>query len=240
MNLPLVLEKNTTPQNWNTRREVLLALFRSQEYGIRPEVPYEQTEHLRSEEYLPKCKAIRQIWDVCLKTKQGSLKFPVVLVRPEGTQKVPAVLFLCNHEKTASPGPKMGPDQMEKLLANAPEAWRKEAMNFFQNIPAGSGGPSLIDIEQETEQEYWPAEQIVQSGRAAVTFYASALQPDDAAQYPGPLAKLFGLSADALPADAWGTLDIWAFGMSCVVDLLVKHPGIDPARISVGGFCGTG
>lgn len=94
MNLPLVLEKNTTPQNWNARREALLALFRSQEYGIRPEVPYEQTEHLRSEEYLPKCKAIRQIWDVCLKTKQGSLKFPVVLVRPEGTQKVPAVLFL--------------------------------------------------------------------------------------------------------------------------------------------------
>ena len=125
---------------------------------------------------------------------------------------------------------------MEKLLANAPEAWRKEAMNFFRNMPAGSGGPSLIDIEQETEQEYWPAEQIVQSGRAAVTFYASALQPDDAAQYPGPLAKLFGLSTDALPADAWGTLDIWAFGMSCVVDLLVKHPGIDPARISVGGF----
>ena len=102
MNLPLVLEKNTTPQNWNTRREVLLALFRSQEYGIRPEVPYEQTEHLRSEEYLPKCKAIRQIWDVCLKTKQGSLKFPVVLVRPEGTQKVPAVLFLCNHENCLS------------------------------------------------------------------------------------------------------------------------------------------
>ena len=77
-------------------------------------------------------------------------------------------------------------------------------MNFFRNMPAGSGGPSLIDIEQETEQEYWPAEQIVQSGRAAVTFYASALQPDDAAQYPGPLAKLFGLSTDALPADAWG------------------------------------
>lgn len=140
MNLPLVLEKNTTPQNWNARREALLALFRSQEYGIRPEVPYEQTEHLRSEEYLPKCKAIRQIWDICLKTKQGSLEFPVVLVRPEGTQKVPAVLFLCNHEKTASPGPKMGPDQMEKLLASAPEAWRKEAMNFFRNMPAGSGG----------------------------------------------------------------------------------------------------
>ena len=81
MNLPLVLEKNTTPQNWNARREALLALFRSQEYGIRPEVPYEQTERLRSEEYLPKCKAIRQIWDICLKTKQGSLEFPVVLVR---------------------------------------------------------------------------------------------------------------------------------------------------------------
>ena len=57
MNLPLVLEKNTTPQNWNARREALLALFRSQEYGIRPEVPYEQTERLRSEEYLPKCKS---------------------------------------------------------------------------------------------------------------------------------------------------------------------------------------
>ena len=208
MNLPLVLEKNTTPQNWNARREALLALFRSQEYGIRPEVPYEQTERLRSEEYLPKCKAIRQIWDICLKTKQGSLEFPVVLVRPEGTQKVPAVLFLCNHEKTASPGPKMGPDQMEKLLANAPEAWRKEAMNFFRNMPAGSGGPSLIDIEQETEQEYWPAEQIVQSGRAAVTFYASALQPDDAAQYPGPLAKLFGLSTCRCMGDP-GHLGLW-------------------------------
>lgn len=145
MNLPLVLEKNTTPQNWNARREALLALFRSQEYGIRPEVPYEQTEHLRSEEYLPKCKAIRQIWDICLKTKQGSLEFPVVLVRPEGTQKVPAVLFLCNHEKTASPGPKMGPDQMEKLLASAPEAWRKEAMNFSGICqPEAAGRRSLI------------------------------------------------------------------------------------------------
>ncbi|MFR5849862.1 MAG: hypothetical protein ACLUFD_09825 [Faecalibacterium sp.] len=145
MNLPLVLEKNTTPQNWNARREALLALFRSQEYGIRPEVPYEQTERLRSEEYLPKCKAIRQIWDICLKTKQGSLEFPVVLVRPEGTQKVPAVLFLCNHEKTASPGPKMGPDQMEKLLANAPEAWRKEAMNFSGICqPEAAGRRSLI------------------------------------------------------------------------------------------------
>ena len=50
MNLTLVLEKNTTPQNWNARREALLALFRSQEYGIRPEVPYEQTERLRSED----------------------------------------------------------------------------------------------------------------------------------------------------------------------------------------------
>ena len=87
--------------------------------SARRSTAYEQTERLRSEEYLPKCKAIRQIWDICLKTKQGSLEFPVVLVRPEGTQKVPAVLFLCNHEKTASPGPKMGPDQMEKLLANA-------------------------------------------------------------------------------------------------------------------------
>ena len=38
MNLPLVLEKNTTPQNWNARREALLALFRSQEYGIRPDI----------------------------------------------------------------------------------------------------------------------------------------------------------------------------------------------------------
>ena len=141
MNLPLVLEKNTTPQNWNARREALLALFRSQEYGIRPEVPYEQTEHLRSEEYLPKCKAIRQIWDICLKTKQGSLEFPVVLVRPEGTQKVPAVLFLCNHEKTASPGPKMGPDQMEKLLANAP---RQHSLRYrIERSPLPVSEPSL-------------------------------------------------------------------------------------------------
>ena len=81
MNLPLVLEKNTTPQNWNARREALLALFRSQEYGIRPEVPYEQTERLRSEEYLPKCKAIRQIWDICLKTKPQTMESLVGLIK---------------------------------------------------------------------------------------------------------------------------------------------------------------
>lgn len=236
MNLPDVLEKDTTPENWNARREALLTLFRTQEYGVRPDVPYVQTERLVREEALPECNALRQIWKVQLETKYGSLAFPVVLVRPAGEQKVPAVLFLCNHEKTASPSPKMGLDQMEKLMTGAPESWCKETMDIFRNMPKGSGGPSLINIETETEQEYWPAAQIVQSGRAAVTFYASALQPDDAAQYPGPLAKLFGMSGENLPEDAWGTLGIWAFGMSCAVDLLEKHPGIDPARISVGGF----
>ena len=125
---------------------------------------------------------------------------------------------------------------MAALMAGAPPEWCRETEEIFRKMPAGSGRPSTIDLETETEQEYWPAAQILRSGRAAASFYASDLQPDDAAQYPRPLARLFGTTKENLPGDAWGTLDLWAFGMSCVVTLLEQHPAVDPGRISVAGF----
>ena len=235
MDLPMVLEQTTTPETWNARREELLELFRTQEYGVRPAVAYTCTYHKVSEQELPELDAVREIWEMQLATERGALTFPVVLVRPAGQEKVPAVLFLCNHEKTAPPARNADPAMMQKLMAGAPPEWCKETMEIFASMPQGSG-PSLIDITTETEQEYWPAAQIVRAGRAAVTFYASDLQPDDAAQYPGPLARLFGTKAEDLPGDAWGTLDIWAFGMSRVIDLLEQHPQVDAARISAAGF----
>lgn len=236
MKLPSVLEETTTRENWDARREQLLALFREEEYGRRPEMPFTQTQRLLTEEPLPELKAVRQIWEVELTTELGALAFRVVLICPDGGKKVPAVLFLCNHEKTAAPAQKMDPGRMAALMAGAPPEWCRETEEIFRKMPAGSGRPSTIDLETETEQEYWPAAQILRSGRAAASFYASDLQPDDAAQYPGPLARLFGTTKENLPGDAWGTLDLWAFGMSCVVTLLEQHPAVDPGRISVAGF----
>ena len=234
--LPAVLSPGTTRENWKLRREELVELFRQKEFGRRPDVPYRVESRLVSRGEALGGKAVRELYEVTVSTERGSVSLELALVLPEGARKVPVVLLLSNHDRCKLPTPPPDLSVMGRVMAAAPEWWRQETAKIFENMTKGGmPGPEFLDISRDERLGYWAVEEILASGRAAAAFYASQAQIDDARQFPSGLAALF-LDPEAPRAgDGWGTLGVWAFAASCMVDVLEKHPHVDEARISLGG-----
>lgn len=95
--------------------------------------------------------------------------------------------------------------------------------------------PENIDPERETKTGYWPAEQIVARGYAAVTFHTADVDPDRHDDFKNGVHGIFNNPAEPHPADAWGTIAAWAWGASRVMDYLVTDEDIDADRVAVIG-----
>ena len=94
-----------------------------------------------------------------------------------------------------------------------------------------------LDPEREKRTEFWPAEQIVGRGYAAVAFFNGDIAPET---YNPATAHLSGVFACyERPQDrtdvSWGTLRAWAWGASRVMDWLETEPRIDAKHVAVVG-----
>ena len=89
----------------------------------------------------------------------------------------------------------------------------------------------------ETTGEFWPYDEIVRRGYAAIAFYLSDLANEtyvaDTALRSGVFAA-YERFEDRRP-DSWGVLSAWAWGASRVMDWLVAEPSVDAARTMVIG-----
>ena len=89
----------------------------------------------------------------------------------------------------------------------------------------------------ETAGEFWPYDEIVRRGYAAIAFYLSDLANEtyvaDTALRSGVFAA-YERFEDRRP-DSWGVLSAWAWGASRVMDWLVAEPSVDAARTMVIG-----
>ena len=93
-----------------------------------------------------------------------------------------------------------------------------------------------IDPERTVSTEFWPAEEIVRRGYAAVAFHNEEVAPDD--PKGGCRAGVFACFEDSRApraASAWGTLSAWAWGASRVMDWLETIPEVDAKRVAVVG-----
>lgn len=232
--LPEIFSPACTPDQWPKRREEIVELFRQHVYGRRPELPY--TVEARRMDVTAACggMARRERYAVEVITQRGRILLELALVLPEGEEQVPCVLLISNHDREARPTAPVDFTPMERVMAQAPEEWRRETMALFSGMKQGSG-PSLLDIDRDEKQGYWPVETIVASHRAAACFYASQAQPDDASAFPSALAALFLESGAPRAPDGWGTLGVWAFAASIMVTVLSNHPRVDSGKISVAG-----
>lgn len=234
--LPAVLPQGITPENWLCRHNELVELFRTHVFGRKPDIPFStHAERLYRRPALDGT-ATRELYRVTITTVLGSASLHLALVLPNSSAPVPAVLLLSNHDKTPVPGSPPDFSAVEQLMAQAPQAWRESVQAMMGGMQKnGAPAPQLLDIEKEDEPNYWPAADIVATGRAAAAFYASEAQPDDRARFPSALTALFSAPDSPRPADGWGTLGVWAFAASRMVDILCAHPGIDPRKISLAG-----
>ena len=96
--------------------------------------------------------------------------------------------------------------------------------------------PRNTDKARATPTEFWPAEEIVARGYAAVAIQTSELAPDDAATYREGAIRLFeGDAIDTRRPDAWKTIAAWSWGASRALDYLETDPLVDATRVAVIG-----
>lgn len=238
MTLPAVLKPETTPGTWPARRAEIVELFRDQVFGRRPDIPYTTDAALVCQKPALNGTATREHYAVTIATEQGSVVLSLALVLPQSSQPVPVVLMISNHDKEPAHGAPPDASVLGRLMAQAPAVWRGEVQAMMSGMgKGGAPAPTLLDIEtDDSDPDYWDVAGILASGRAAAVFYASEAQPDDRTQFPGKLTALFTQPGAERAPDEWGTLSVWAFAASRMVDILCKHPAIDADRISLAGF----
>ena len=97
------------------------------------------------------------------------------------------------------------------------------------NRPAAAN----IDPERVKKSEFWPAEEIVARGYAALAFWNGDVAPDDP---KGKCSKgVHACWAKERTANSWGALSAWAWGASRVLDWVETEPLLDAKHFGVVG-----
>ena len=89
-----------------------------------------------------------------------------------------------------------------------------------------------IDPTRKKKSFFWPAEEIVDRGYAAIAFWNGDLAPDDKSPvFTNGVYKIYGDRG----RDTWGALSAWAWGASRVMDWIETEPTLDAAHVGVVG-----
>lgn len=91
------------------------------------------------------------------------------------------------------------------------------------------------DPDRVRKSDFWPAEDIVDRGYAALTFHVGSVVPDNANGYMGYLQSLFESAPTSGRPDSWATISAWAWCGSRVIDWIETEPRIDAAHVAVIG-----
>ncbi len=234
--LPPLFQDGCRPADWNRQREDFLHIFQEHVYGRRPDLPYTTEGQLLYTKPEAEGRVLREEHRITVRSQGKAFSFALYLVMPRTDHPLSTILLICNRDRDPHSGRPPSEQAIRRLLECAPPAWRGETLVMLQGM-AGAQSPvsQPLDLEKDTKQEYWPVEEIVASGHAAAAFYAQEVQPDDRDALPGELAGLFDSTQGERPRDSWGALGIWAFAASCAVDILSRHPSLDPDRIALAG-----
>ena len=97
------------------------------------------------------------------------------------------------------------------------------------NRPAAAN----IDPERVQRSEFWPAEEIVARGYAALAFWNGDVAVDNARS--NCTQGVHACWAKERTADSWGALSAWAWGASRVLDWVETEPLLDAKHFGVVG-----
>ena len=93
-----------------------------------------------------------------------------------------------------------------------------------------------IDYTRDRKANFWPAEEIVARGYAALAFYYGEVVPDGDYGLDKGVFKCFPPRYSGWrQLDDWGTLSAWAWGASRVMDWIETEPLLDAKHVAVVG-----
>ena len=89
-----------------------------------------------------------------------------------------------------------------------------------------------IDPARVRKSYFWPAEEIVDRGYAAIAFYNGDIAQDrHNPAFTNGVYRLYGKRA----GDGWGALSAWAWGASRIMDWIENEPSLDARHVGVVG-----
>ena len=92
-----------------------------------------------------------------------------------------------------------------------------------------------IDPTRQKKSEFWPAEEIVRRGYAAVAFHNGDIAPDLNSGCTEGVFACYETKKPYRRRTMWGTLSAWAWGASRVLDWIETVSAIDAHRVAVIG-----
>jgi hypothetical protein len=218
----------TTRKQWEKiRRPELLSIFTEQVYGKTPTQKLPLKFEVTSVD--PNAlagKATRKEITVFF-SEDKTKRMNILLYLPNGSTKpVPVFLglnFVGNQAINADPG--------ISITTNwVPE--RKEL---------GIVNHRATEASRAVSSRRWEAEYLVSQGYAVATIYCGDLQPDRANSFADGVAPLFYKDGQTNPLpDEWGTLGIWAWGLSRALDYLETDKQVNAKKVAVVGHSRLG
>jgi hypothetical protein len=108
-------------------------------------------------------------------------------------------------------------------------------------IYAAIKGQSVLEVALEECSAYWPVEDILSRGYAAVSYSVEDLDPDFFDEgYQNGVHGIFDSPDQSRSPDAWGAMSAWAWGASRVMDYLESDSRIDSERVAIVGYSRSG
>lgn len=99
----------------------------------------------------------------------------------------------------------------------------------------------IFEADLEECASFWPAEEIVSRGYAAVVYHVEDLDPDSYDEgYRNGVHGVFEAADEARSAESWGAMSVWAWGASRVMDYLESDALIDSHRVGLVGYSRSG
>ena len=227
---PLITESGdqvTDAATWNeVRRPELLKLFQTQVYGIAP--PPCDIKHavVSTNDSAVDGKAIRREVDVFFGSSTNAPSMRLLIYTPKSANEPsPAFLglnFQGNHTIESDPSIRL------------PTSWVRQRDEL-------TDGNQATDAARGTSASRWPIESIIDRGYALITIYYGDIDPDFDDGFKNGIHAAFQSEISQIaPADRWGSIATWAYGLSRALDYLETDEAIDASRVAVVGHSRLG
>lgn len=199
-------------------RPAIMAFFENEVYGKMPEKNIPIKAEVLEEGSAFGGKAIRR--QVALKVEGSDIPMIVLMYIPSNA-KGPSPAFLCMNFKGNH---NVNPDPEIIISPNAPDT---------KNGPEG--------ITRGVASSRWPIEMIIDSGYAVVTVNRDNVDPDSDDGFKNSYHSLFYKEGQSYPEpDEWGTIGMWAWSLSRVMDYMEDDKSIDHKHVAVVGHSRLG
>lgn len=210
----------------NVRRPEILRLFEQHVFGRRPRIE-PQFKSVRHESATVRDGAvIREQHTIYLTGDDSGPSIDVLIYLPANASgPVPAFLglnFGGNHTIDPDPAIRM------------PTSWVRKDQRMKTTSEKAS------EASRGVRAGRWDVDQIVSRGYGLVTAYYGDIDPDFDDGFQNGIHQLDPEKGPQRADDAGGSISAWAWGLSCILDLLEQHRGVDGEKVAVFGHSRLG